>query len=360
MWNPRAESKTDYNESAKFLSTLTSLRKLTLSLSFLTSIRFDDSALEKLQPLGPTLEELVLRRAKIKGQGLRHFTNLRALDITWAYVEDEGLASLAGMTKLRKLWARDTRLTNKTLAVIGKLRELEQLDIGGAEITEAGLAHLAGLTRMKKLDILGANVTDSGLDHLMAMSALESLNLYRTKVSNAGLEKLKAFRKLQKVDLRYTRSTRAGVANLRASLPKAEFLFADSSVQQASAKSEPKDLTRESDGVVAAWVKSLGGKTRIENGALVEVNLSGSAATDDDLKNLSGRSTIRKLVLDGTEIGDLGMQQVGSLSGLEELSVRGTGVSDAGLRPIAKLAALKRLSLSNCASRKIHRRPCEG
>jgi hypothetical protein len=138
MWNPRAESKTDYNESAKFLSTLTSLKRLTLSLSFLTSIRFDDSALEKLQPLGPTLEELVLRRAKIKGQGLRHFTNLRALDITWAYVEDEGLASLAGMTKLRKLWARDTRLTNKTLAVIGKLRELEQLDIGGAEITKPG------------------------------------------------------------------------------------------------------------------------------------------------------------------------------------------------------------------------------
>jgi len=34
MWNPRAESKTDYNDSAGYLAGLTALKKLTFSHSF--------------------------------------------------------------------------------------------------------------------------------------------------------------------------------------------------------------------------------------------------------------------------------------------------------------------------------------
>src|SRR5207237_6575155 len=152
MWNPRAESKTDYNDSAGYLAGLTTLKKLTFSHSFLISIHFEDRGLDKMQSLGPTLEELSIRRAQVKGPGLRHFTNLRALDLTWSYVEDGNMQSLAGMTKLRRFWARDTSIGDKTLKVLGSLRELEDLDIGGTEITEAGLAHLAGLTRLKKLN----------------------------------------------------------------------------------------------------------------------------------------------------------------------------------------------------------------
>src|SRR5579872_1138707 len=126
MWNPRAESKTDYNDSASLLAGLKSLKKLTFSLSFLESIHFDDRGLDKLQSLGPTLEELVIRRSRIKGNGLRHFTNLRSLDITWSYAEDAKV-EIAGMTKLRKFWARDTRIGEKTLTALGGLRELEDV-----------------------------------------------------------------------------------------------------------------------------------------------------------------------------------------------------------------------------------------
>src|SRR5262245_27373588 len=136
MWNPRAESRTDYNDSAGYLNGLKTLKKLTFSLTFLIRINFNDSGLDKFQSLGPTLEELAIRRAQIKGQGLRHFTSLRSLDITWSYVEDDGMQSIAGMTKLRKFWARDTRITDRTLALLGNLRELEDVDIGGTDITE--------------------------------------------------------------------------------------------------------------------------------------------------------------------------------------------------------------------------------
>ena len=83
MWNPRAESRTEYSEEIGHLAGLTTLKKLTFGYTFLETIRFYDVGLDKIQSLGPTLEELVLRRARMKGAGLEHFTNLRSLDITW-------------------------------------------------------------------------------------------------------------------------------------------------------------------------------------------------------------------------------------------------------------------------------------
>jgi len=76
------------------------------------------------------------------------------------------MQSLAGMTGLRKFWARDTHVGDKTLKVLGNLRELEEVDVGGTDVTENGITALPGLTHLKKLNILGADVTDAGLDAL--------------------------------------------------------------------------------------------------------------------------------------------------------------------------------------------------
>src|SRR5688500_4700089 len=205
MWNPRAESRTEYTDDIGHLSGLKTLKKLAFGYTFLETIRFFDPGLDKIQSLGPTLEELGLRRARITGAGLKHFTNLRSLDLTWTYVQDEGMKNLAGMTKLRKLWAAEIRITDKALQPLVNLRELEEPHLRGNPIADARLAHLSGLTRLKNLDLLSSQVSDAGLPHLAGMKDLEYLNLYRTKVSNAGLEKLKKFAKLREVDLRYTR-----------------------------------------------------------------------------------------------------------------------------------------------------------
>lgn len=346
MWNPRAESKTDYYESAGYLAGLPSLKKLTFSLSFLISIHFDDRGLDKLQSLGPTLEELVIRRALVKGPGLRHFTNLRALDITWSYVEDAEMGGIAGMTKLRKFWAADTRIGEKTLKILGNLRDLEDVDIGGTSVTEKGLASLAGLTHLKKLNLLGADITDAGIDSLAGMKDLESLNLYRTKVSNAGLEKLKPLTNLREVDLRYTRATEAGVENLRAALPNAQLVFLDYSPKPAGGKSATI-VAGKGDQAVADWVKSIGGKAVMENGALVEALLNGASVSDEGLKNIEGLTRLRKITLDGTEVGDLGIGRLAGLSGLTELSLNSTGVSDARLEHIGRLMGLRKLHLNN-------------
>src|SRR5215475_10929678 len=69
MWNPRAESRTPYSESLEYLNGLTTLKKLEMSYTFLEHMSVLDVGLTKMQGLGPTLEELVLRRARLDGAG---------------------------------------------------------------------------------------------------------------------------------------------------------------------------------------------------------------------------------------------------------------------------------------------------
>jgi chitodextrinase len=71
------------------------------------------------------------------------------------------------------------------------------------------------------------------------------------------------------VDLRYTRSTEAGVESLRAALPHANLIFLDSSVKPAGGKTEARVVKGKGDAAVAGWVKLIGGKAVMDNGALV-------------------------------------------------------------------------------------------
>ena len=197
------------------------------------------------------------------------------------------MQSLAGMTKLRKFWARDTRITDKTLKILGGLRELEDLDIGGTDITEAGVADLARLTGLKKLNVLGADLTDAGLDALAGMKNLESLNLYRTKVSNAGLEAEAISPTSRKWICATLAPPKRAWPAWRAALPHTELIFLDSSVKPPG-KAEATVIAGKGDKAVADWVKSIGGRAVMEGGALVEAYVSAAPVTDESLKNFDG------------------------------------------------------------------------
>ena len=78
------------------------------------------------------------------------------------------------------------------LARIGVLTRLKQLDFRDATgITDAGIAHLAGLTRLRRLYLRGTQITDAGLAQLKELTKLEALDLENTMVSGDGLKQLK-------------------------------------------------------------------------------------------------------------------------------------------------------------------------
>jgi len=78
---------------------------------------------------------------------------------------DVATGHLAGLTRLQTHYAGKTRITDKSLEILGRMASLERLEFWEcAGLTNAGLAHLAGLPRLREVSIGGSPaVTRHGL-----------------------------------------------------------------------------------------------------------------------------------------------------------------------------------------------------
>jgi len=135
-------------------------------------------------------------------------------------------------------------------------------------------------------------------------------------------------------------------------------LFASPSAPATGLQPPKWDVERSA----AEWILSLGGTVgiRVErqerelaaggtlpagNFVLERIDLRGKPITAADLARLEGLSSLHKLVLVDSYIGDAGLAHLRNLTGLSELIVWSAGISDAGLVHLKDLNHLKVLSL---------------
>jgi hypothetical protein len=86
------------------------------------------------------------------------------------------------------------------------------------------------------------------------------------------------------------------------------------------------------------------GATQVDvdaNGRIVRVNLSGTAASDEDLRHLEGLVNLEGLALAGTEVS--GVARLRGLAKLAYLNLDRTRLTDRGLAPVAELPGLRSL-----------------
>jgi Leucine-rich repeat (LRR) protein len=121
------------------------------------------------------------------------------------------------------------------------------------------------------------------------------------------------------------------------------------------------------------WIESLGGEVvRDPVGAIVEVSLARTWATDNDIERVAEIRGLKRLDLSFTYVTDRGIERLQQLQQLEELTLdtaefitdaaisylranarlrklvlRGTDITDVGLPYIAQLTALRSLDLSH-------------
>jgi len=124
---------------------------------------------------------------------------------------------------------------------------------------------------------------------------------------------------------------------------------------------------------VTQWIESLGGEVvRDPGGAIVEVSLARTWATDNDIERVAEIKSLKRLDLSFTYVTDRGIERLQLLQQLEELTLdtaefitdaamsylranarlrklvlRGTDITDVGLPYIATLTALRSLDLSH-------------
>jgi hypothetical protein len=128
--------------------------------------RVDDASLAAL-PRFPALTWLL--PMDVPDEGFRHVGRCERLErLTCMYCRDTGdaaTAHIAGLTRLKSYYAGQTRITDRSLEILGGMPSLEEVELSAcAGISNAGLAHLARLPRLRKVSVDAAGrVSRAGL-----------------------------------------------------------------------------------------------------------------------------------------------------------------------------------------------------
>jgi len=193
------------------------------------------------------LRELYLHDHQATDDALRAIRDLRELEVLMLWnaseLTDAGVECLRDMGRLRYIHLTGSRITDRSLEILGGLPSIDGLSLQFNLFTDAGLAHLARLDRLKTLWVCAPGeasdskayaellrkpepglpfpdrISDAGLDRLKGLGSLETLGIQNTLVTDAGLEKLRGLPKLKEVILHGARTTPAGRQALREAIP---------------------------------------------------------------------------------------------------------------------------------------------
>jgi hypothetical protein len=162
IWGRRCYGLTGRGFAA--MATMPALRGLSVSCK-----NVEDAALSAL-PRFPALREFM--PMDVPDDGFRHVGRCDRLEELWCmYCQDTGdLATghIADLPRLKTYEAFSTRITDRSLEVLGQMRSLERLKFeycGG--LTNAGLASLAALPRLREVAVEGSQgITRDGFSVL--------------------------------------------------------------------------------------------------------------------------------------------------------------------------------------------------
>jgi hypothetical protein len=134
----------------KALARISTLKGLSVSC-----LNVDVQALSALPDL-PALREYL--PIDVPDAGFRHVGRCEQLEGLWCmYCQDTGDTAtehLKGLSRLQTYYAGKTRITDRSLEILGRLEALEKIELWNTSgVTDAGLVHLARLPRLRELNI---------------------------------------------------------------------------------------------------------------------------------------------------------------------------------------------------------------
>lgn len=87
-----------------------------------------------------------------------------------------------------------TRVTDRTMEIVGEMSRLRRLDLRQTAISDAGLARLRGHEHLTELVLARTRLTDAALETLLALPALERVWTWESGLSAEAIERLRAER----------------------------------------------------------------------------------------------------------------------------------------------------------------------
>lgn len=183
-----------------------------------------EDCLDRLGPLD-RLTALAFEETRVTDAGLRRLVarapRLRSLALDGSLLTDRGIEALADLPDLELVTLSGPlnaagRLTDASLATLGKLRSLRFLSLGGGRFTAAGLDALQGLP-LDRLDLDAIEASEAALARLVAGRTFSYLGLHGPGVTDAVLPHLAGhLTGRSTLDLSRSRITDGGTVHLAA------------------------------------------------------------------------------------------------------------------------------------------------
>lgn len=300
------------------------------------------------------LRTLRITSARVTGTGFKHLaglTELRELDVSSSWVNDDGIRALPVLPNLEGIELRASRVTDAGVADLRRQPKLARLRVGGGNVTVKGLAALAEFPALTEVSTGDADWGDAELAELAKVPRLERLTVFAgDRLSDDGLARLAKRDGLRRLHLELERFPLKGLATLRA-LPH----LADLDLRS-------RGVNDEVAGEVAGWARlrglNLGSTPHLSDAGLwpllklKELDSLGlnwaTAITSRGMIPVGKMTHLRTLDLSGTKVGDDGLRNLAGLTGLRRLGLnvdRKPGISSAGLRHLGGMTELEHLDL---------------
>lgn len=174
------------NKGLAKLTTLKSLERLELGQTKITT-----SGLTELNAL-PDFVELHTHYGGVKEDGsvlaIGGLTKVEVLELTPASLRDEDLACLENLKQLRELQIQGP-ISDKGMANLAGLTSLFKLYVAGFGMTDEALSYLANMKELSICQIRGGNFTEKGLRHLEGLKALTYLEVISNNDIRAAAKK---------------------------------------------------------------------------------------------------------------------------------------------------------------------------
>jgi len=124
------------------------------------------------------------------GPGMRVNSNLSGErnDVGTEDPTDEDLRFVARFVNLKRLYLRDTRISDAGLKNLRPLQNLEVLLLSRTQITDESMEVVAGFQKLETLRLFQTRLTDAGLAQLRQLKHLTELDVGDTQVTEEGLK----------------------------------------------------------------------------------------------------------------------------------------------------------------------------
>ncbi|MCA9013769.1 MAG: hypothetical protein KDA77_00430 [Planctomycetaceae bacterium] len=172
------------------------------------------------------------------------------IDLIKCDVTDATLPNILPLNSVQSLLLSETKISNKSIAVINQLKNLLHLNIPGINLSGQGLAQLSDQLKLRSLhinnnlrlndedikyvvqypqltnvSIAQTSVTGRGLAEMSSLKGLTALQIHLAKIDDQGLEQLQAFPELQVLLLGGPLNSEQAIMNAVQNFKKLRILF---------------------------------------------------------------------------------------------------------------------------------------